>query len=449
MDDGAYDPNLASLPRRDSRASEPATAGLGEDAAFVLTPRATTAAANPGHAHHASVASTATDSVRSRSGSRGGGDGDGCPPSRALALALALAPNLAAGSVTPESPRLGCPASPAASERLATGPSTETGTATPHKATFPSDTPTATAALRFDGEWGQIQDSWGRAVSVDRCGYVAWSFLLFMGGVLRLGWRGEREIAREDLPGLSERLKFESAGEDTRRAWAAELRARPDRPSLTRALFWANPRFVVWGALFSFLQGLISSVGRPLVVRTLVRGVQLSTMTPSYAVELICVFGVVSFFEGYFAVLGREVLAESFSTRFMQGTSALLADKVRRVEFQRESPGPSETSLLSNDMARANEYLRAASSLPMGLASVAGGVVVLAVTVGASALSGLFIMLGILLLNLFVSNASFRLEKRNLALADERLAVVSSIVECARAVKLFGWEVRFLSRINQ
>jgi len=345
-------------------------------------------------------------------------------------------------------------------------------------------------------EWSRTEFSWKDAMSkgIDSWSLVSQSFLAYMWPLIKLGWRANT-VERENLPGLSSYHLNRVVGANFTREWDLQLNQK--HPSLAKTLFYSARATILFGALCSSLQGLSSAVGRPLILRYLVLGVE-SDMSTETAVALVVTFGVVAFIEGYLGVLGRMVLGEYVGTVYMQGVSKLVVNKMStsaaglvdddvpasfnvlkaangdnkkgvvvdddagndddvasgetprepKIKLPESTPQTAETSLLGNDLVRSVENIRAASALPMAVVGFVGGVVVLAVTVGWSCVTGLGIMIAILLLNVYISRITYFLEKRNVKTADERLQILSSVLDSVRAVKLFGWETKFLGRIK-
>jgi len=410
-------------------------------------------------------------------------------------------------------------------------------------------------------EWTKAEASWSVQIPIDKAWSLASrSFLVYMVPLLNRGMQTKTKgpIEREDLPGLPSKLRLAVVEDRIAKEWKKEV-TKPN-PKLYKAIWRADRPLIILGIFCSFMQGVMSAVGRPLVLRYLVLGLQ-QGMGVGEAIGLVVFFGLVAFLEGWIGVAGRQLLAENLGTHYTQSVSSLLIEKVgevdvssltqpqamgtsrgaaatkveskdqpeksssvvdvekgekkafsseakegsqfsagkneeedddKRMEDEAEdvvvapqlihdedtpnriqdekmrkkrfawaigksrsakvqggvTPVVQETAILGNDMVRSYENLRAASQLPMAIASVIGGVIILLLTVGSSSLTGLGIMLFILIANVFISRVSFHLEKKNIRLADQRLQIVSSILESVRAVKLFGWEGRFLSRVE-
>jgi hypothetical protein len=165
-------------------------------------------------------------------------------------------------------------------------------------------------------EWERTKSSWESSVPVEqKWNIFSRSFLVFMFPLLRKGYSSAKHgpLEREDLPGLATSLKMASAGSDIDQAWEREKRKK--NPRLYRALIRASGSLLSLGTFFGLVQGLLSAVGRPLVLRVLVTGLQSESWGVNEAVGYIFLFGVVSFAEGWVGTMSRQKLAEQFGTR--------------------------------------------------------------------------------------------------------------------------------------
>ena len=192
-------------------------------------------------------------------------------------------------------------------------------------------------------EWSRAEASWASAVPVDALwNFVSRSFLLFM---LPLVWRAVksksgRPLEREDLPGLPSKLRMHSVEKTIVNHWQDEL--KKPKPKLFNAIWRSSRSLILIGTFCSAAQGTLSAVGRPLVLRYLVLGVQRG-MDTGEAIGLVVFFGLVAFLEGWVGVVGRQYLAEEFGTKYSQCMATLMMNKVGELDasaFQQELNGP-------------------------------------------------------------------------------------------------------------
>ncbi|GBG31313.1 ABC transporter, putative [Hondaea fermentalgiana] len=271
------------------------------------------------------------------------------------------------------------------------------------------------------------------------------AFLTWMYGLVFKGFR--KPLQKEDLPGLNPDylssklyMQFQEHFNADPTAKHAFQRALLRIPKVRHTL--------ILGSILSATQGVLATVGRPLILKIIVEAVENDVNTVD-SIILIIKFAAIVGIEGWAGVLGRQLLAEEFGTQFQICASSAVYSKMLRVDTQRQyEDQASESSLIGNDVVRAYENLRIAAQLPMAVSSVIGGVVVLILLIGKSALVGIGIMLAILCLNVLMGKITHSIEQKNLRFADERLSILTAVVEGIRAVKLFGWEEKYRKKIN-
>eukprot|EP00471_Norrisiella_sphaerica_P008681 CAMPEP_0184506154 /NCGR_PEP_ID=MMETSP0113_2-20130426/53352_1 /TAXON_ID=91329 /ORGANISM="Norrisiella sphaerica, Strain BC52" /LENGTH=1408 /DNA_ID=CAMNT_0026895859 /DNA_START=1010 /DNA_END=5236 /DNA_ORIENTATION=+ len=94
------------------------------------------------------------------------------------------------------------------------------------------------------------------------------------------------------------------------------------------------------------------------------------------------------------------------------------------------------------------ENMRITQWIPMLVTALIGGIVVLLVLIGVSSLVGLLLMIAIVGLNRYLSSKTKQAEKLNLMAADKRLTLMRQLIEGIQALKMHGWESKFLSKIE-
>ncbi|GBG31314.1 ABC transporter, putative [Hondaea fermentalgiana] len=298
------------------------------------------------------------------------------------------------------------------------------------------------------GEWADARAS--RAKGAEKTpkntSIVGRAFLTWMYGLIFKGFR--KPLQKDDLPGLNPDylsstlyLQFQEHFNTDPTAKHAFQRALLSIPKVRLTL--------AIGTLLAITQGILATVGRPLILKAIVDAVDSDVSTVD-AIILVVYFAIVVGSEGWAGVMGRQLLAEEFGTQFQICASSAVYSKMLRVDTQRQHDDQaSESSLIGNDIVRAYENLRLAAQFPMAIAGVSGGICVLVVLLGESALVGIGIMLGIMLLNVLLGKLIHAIEQKSLNFADERLSMLTAVVEGIRAVKLFGWEEKYREKINK
>ncbi|KAJ1751848.1 hypothetical protein LPJ79_001690 [Coemansia sp. RSA 1821] len=106
-------------------------------------------------------------------------------------------------------------------------------------------------------------------------------------------------------------------------------------------------------------------------------------------------------------------------------------------------------NLMTADLNRISEvmsYLDELYAMPLSLAI---GIWYLYILLGPSAIVGLSVAIVYVPLSKVVFQYATRMETRFNSLSDERVAAITELLQGIKAVKLFGWEQRFLERINE
>ncbi len=325
------------------------------------------------------------------------------------------------------------------------------------------------------GEWALARESRlaGVGHTPSESGLLGEAFMTWMVRIVREAWRGP--IERDGLPGLRTRYlscnlyaefvaEWERAGGDKGGRAGAHpsdvegggpggtgARRTPPRFQLVLLRIPAIRRTLVWGSLSSGMQGLLGTVARPIVLAVIVNAVN-NDAGVALSVAYVFLFGAVVFFEGWLGNVGRQLLSEEFGTQFQNAASSAVYAKMLRIDTQKAGGNgdrASESSLIGNDVVRAYENIRTASTFPMALTGVLGGIAVLLVVIGAPALVGIVIMVTIMFGNVGMGKVTHSIEQKNLRFADERLSVLGQVVDSIRAVKLFGWEKSYMAKLTK
>ena len=105
-------------------------------------------------------------------------------------------------------------------------------------------------------------------------------------------------------------------------------------------------------------------------------------------------------------------------------------------------------SLLGNDLSKIVEELKPAAMLPSSVVGVITGCIVLMMTLGASGLTGIAVLLLCLLFNQQIAERIQVAEKDVLEATDERMSVVHVLIDTFKGMKLCAWESSFFKALT-
>ena len=107
-------------------------------------------------------------------------------------------------------------------------------------------------------------------------------------------------------------------------------------------------------------------------------------------------------------------------------------------------------NLISNDVARFEEFAVFGSFVYVSVLEVVGVLVVLAVIMNwPSAIAGVGTTVIFLPLQIFLGGVFARIRSRTAASTDKRVRFISEVIEGMSTVKSYGWEVPFFTTINE
>ena len=310
-----------------------------------------------------------------------------------------------------------------------------------------------------------------------------------------------------ELPALQRSMQADYVGKRLAHLWEKERRLT--KPSLIRALLCLIWRPFASGWIVGCANGLLSAVIRPLILRAVVQSIAARAVNdaPSDEATLfgwpglvwdligIAAIAVVIAFEGLTQVHSSKLIHEDAGVIMASSLSALLLDATlvgnhqlapleatlyatkRRCGDKSNSSSSSSSSdggeeeLAAEEESGKDKYEAAAaltpsalyaadvtrlyaaffplSFLPLAFTAIAGGTIVLMFTIGVlPALAGLGTLALTLGLNVSLSKCTQLFEGKALEWSDKRLAVLKSILDGIRAVKMFCWEEDYLAHMT-
>ena len=151
-------------------------------------------------------------------------------------------------------------------------------------------------------------------------GLLSWNISL-----ISRGW--STPLTPQRLPQLRAHLAAPKIGAEITRLWADE-RTKP-APSLRRALGRLLRQQILWGYAFGIVDGILSCVARPLVLRRLIQAIESEQpVDGGEGVLLILMVSFVVFVEAWFGVIYRHWLTEDVATAYIAGLFHLLLGKI-------------------------------------------------------------------------------------------------------------------------
>eukprot|EP01065_Artemidia_motanka_P035000 TRINITY_DN42967_c0_g1_i1.p1 TRINITY_DN42967_c0_g1~~TRINITY_DN42967_c0_g1_i1.p1 ORF type:complete len:1406 (+),score=499.49 TRINITY_DN42967_c0_g1_i1:76-4293(+) len=266
-----------------------------------------------------------------------------------------------------------------------------------------------------------------------------WVFPLIKKGFPGVG------LEESDLPSLPAQYYPPSVRETAQALWKQQRDSGSD--SLWRVLWgmWRGT-LVTWVG-WNVVQGVLSSVARPLLLKQLIEAA--TNGDQDLSLYLLLVLGVVLFGEGLSAALGRFTFSGKFGAGYMSTMSSLIQMKSLRLAHTANGAASSSRSLVGNDVIRTYENFRGLGQIPSSFVQVACGTVTVVYTIGWKGLTGLAVLYVSMILNRWVAAKTKVVEARNLKASDERISLMTRVIEGAKAIKLCAWEENFLDTLHK
>jgi len=211
-----------------------------------------------------------------------------------------------------------------------------------------------------------------------------------------------------------------------------------------------------WGVFCSGLQGALATVGRFMVLRTIIQAARREDPKPKLA-ALAVLFFFIALLEGVASVLARQLIAGHFIHTLMARNNALLMSKVGRVAAATSTSAtdrsavsmPSLSALYAADMPRMLSFIRYLSLLACGLVSLVGGTVVVAVFLGLGAVVALGCMLLFGMMQQYYTVAAKKIEHEVFESRDKVVNTIRQAIKAAKAVKFYAWEDQYAALVKE
>eukprot|EP00656_Telonema_subtile_P005076 TRINITY_DN12303_c0_g1_i2.p1 TRINITY_DN12303_c0_g1~~TRINITY_DN12303_c0_g1_i2.p1 ORF type:complete len:771 (+),score=156.87 TRINITY_DN12303_c0_g1_i2:1-2313(+) len=250
--------------------------------------------------------------------------------------------------------------------------------------------------------------------------------------------------ALSDLPSLPSALTSASVP-----TCAHDSDAEP--PTVVRIVWNLHKTDVLIGLLSGIAHGLISTALRSYLLFLLVEAVADSDSPQTSHWVLVAALAVVLLVEGLASTVSKHWLSDRLGIAFFQTGARLIQRSALRKSSQELAVGQlSASELVGLDLVRALENGKFLAFLPMGIAQIVGGTIMILWLLGvAPGLTGIGTMLLIITVNFRVASWVKKAEASTLTAADARLSLMKQFIFGVQAVKLSAWEEPFSTRITQ
>ena len=240
---------------------------------------------------------------------------------------------------------------------------------------------------------------------------------LLLGDILRLVWHGSRrELKDDDIPPPLKPFRsfnHDALDDEAHALWEAEL-AREARTggkrrkaAMLRALLAPHNHLVAIGLLISAVQGFLQTFGRFVVLDMCIRAV-IDGAPTQRKVALVCAFSLLVLLEGLLDAVSRQIIAGPVFHRLIACASALMMRKTSALSTD-TAQGAEVTALYSGDAPRVLSYSRWLARVPAALCSLVGGIVVLIMYLGSSALVGVASLVIFIITSAVISGAAAKI----------------------------------------
>ncbi|CAN6675143.1 metal resistance protein Ycf1p [Trichomonascus vanleenenianus] len=272
----------------------------------------------------------------------------------------------------------------------------------------------------------------------------------WMSGLMKRGY--ETFLTEEDLPELPSEDCTEKVAEKFEVNWKKQI-DRKKSPSLSIALMKSFGGPFVMSALFKAIQDMLAFV-QPQLLRFLIRFVEdyndgeYDKLTKGLAIA-----------GGMFviSIIQTAALHQYFQRAFETGMrikAALVAAVFRKsLSLSNEERAGKSTgdivNLMSVDTQRLQDLTQYGQILWSGPFQIILCLASLYNLLGHSMWAGVAVMIIMIPINTFLAKIQKRLQKRQMENKDKRTRMTSEILTNVKSLKLYGWEIPFMERLNE
>jgi hypothetical protein len=144
-------------------------------------------------------------------------------------------------------------------------------------------------------------------------GLISKTLISWVFPYVRSGFK--KSLPEDQMPPIQRQYQAKRLLEQAERLWEAELQ-RPS-PSLWRMLWMMQPLDCIGGVVVSVIAGLLNTVARPLVLQAVIREAMKEERDNTYTAQLIVLFAVVVFSEGFMQAQCKQVMSTMAGNKFV------------------------------------------------------------------------------------------------------------------------------------
>eukprot|EP00929_Paragymnodinium_shiwhaense_P013122 TRINITY_DN120988_c0_g1_i1.p1 TRINITY_DN120988_c0_g1~~TRINITY_DN120988_c0_g1_i1.p1 ORF type:complete len:1305 (+),score=261.90 TRINITY_DN120988_c0_g1_i1:86-4000(+) len=258
-------------------------------------------------------------------------------------------------------------------------------------------------------------------------------------------------VRRDAVPGFPDRMAAEKTLEEAEKAWEAEKAYALQRgkvADLNRVLLKICFSDLACACSFGFVNGLMNSVARPLLLKGLIHacGAGEDDSALWLFVGALC---AVQLLEGLTNFFSRHAFQNKISVRFVASYAGLAQVHSMRISTAKPPGTPEVGTLIGNDAIKFQQDLFSLSLLPGAIVQLFGGIAVLVYTIGGAGLVGLAFMIVMLLVNFCLSRMAKQTEQEVLMRTDKRMDIMTQLIHGIRAAKFCAWEESYENIVTE
>eukprot|EP00850_Spirogloea_muscicola_P015101 SM000113S24057 [mRNA] locus=s113:209143:220544:+ [translate_table: standard] len=279
----------------------------------------------------------------------------------------------------------------------------------------------------------------------EEASFISRAFFSYATSLIRLGNR--KVLMIEDLWAVSKQDRAEVVAARFDEAWAFE--EKKDKPSLARALFRAFGKTFILGGLVKLVYDVLQ-FSSPVILQEILKYLKLRHRPFSTGAGLsllLLLSSVVQsiFVHNYFQIVmrvGLHIRTAIISRVYRKALNLSLLAK------QDTSTGEI-VNLQSNDAEKLCNLVTYLHVFWSGPLQILGAMGLLFYVIGIiPALAGLVVMVLLLPFNAILLRFLTKVRKRLIAATDQRVKLVTEVINGIKAIKLYAWEEPFRHRIE-
>ncbi|KAI9346785.1 P-loop containing nucleoside triphosphate hydrolase protein [Zopfochytrium polystomum] len=268
----------------------------------------------------------------------------------------------------------------------------------------------------------------------------------YMQGIMMTGAKRPLEMSDLWLPSKSQSATYVHDRFITR--WRAELKARPDNPSLYRTIFTVYSPLMVMSIVQAVIATLLSFV-QPLVLDQLISFVNDGDRPDGIGYLLAVVVFIASFVA---LVISVQVWVNNMAVGYQvrSGLSVAVFQKALRLSngARQTTSNGAITNLIASDCVRLTWMFQSLTYPFTAPISIALTMYLLWQQIGPACLVGIAIILLTMPLQGLIGKATGRLQKRHLTATDARVKLIDETLNSIRLLKYYSWDILFRDRIT-